>query len=224
MLHFQLLGQSNFGLAIVLDTLAAMYPDQAIRADVVANLPAEANSSLAFSFDTPGVTCHTFEWGAEWLPLPDVPCLLGSVGRGRQAIFAFFEKKYHLPTSRYGRTIHPSAVVSPSAALGHGVHISPLSVVAPHATLGHFVVINRSASVGHHTQLADFVAINPGATVAGCCRLGAGVTIGAGAVVIDQISIGEGSVIGAGSVVTRDLPAGVVAYGNPARVVREVGG
>jgi acetyltransferase-like isoleucine patch superfamily enzyme len=37
------------------------------------------------------------------------------------------------------------------------------------------------------------------------------------------VSIGEHTVVGAGAVVTRDLPAGVVAYGNPARVVREIG-
>ena len=36
------------------------------------------------------------------------------------------------------------------------------------------------------------------------------------------MSIGDDSVIGAGAVVTRDIPAGVVAVGNPARVVREL--
>ena len=38
----------------------------------------------------------------------------------------------------------------------------------------------------------------------------------------ESISIGDGTVIGAGSVVTRDIPAGVVAVGNPCRVVRPV--
>jgi acetyltransferase-like isoleucine patch superfamily enzyme len=37
------------------------------------------------------------------------------------------------------------------------------------------------------------------------------------------VTIGDDTVVGAGSVVTRDLPAGVVAYGNPARVAREIG-
>lgn len=53
--------------------------------------------------------------------------------------------------------------------------------------------------------------------------LGDGVWLGAGAIVCPGVSIGEGSVVGAGSVVTRDVPAGVVAYGNPARIAREVG-
>jgi maltose O-acetyltransferase len=50
-----------------------------------------------------------------------------------------------------------------------------------------------------------------------------GVWLGAGALVCPGVSIGENTIVGAGSVVTRDLPAGVVAYGNPARVAREIG-
>ena len=49
------------------------------------------------------------------------------------------------------------------------------------------------------------------------------VWVGAGAIVCPGVSIGEGTVIGAGSVVTRDVQAGVVAAGNPCRVVRELG-
>ena len=48
------------------------------------------------------------------------------------------------------------------------------------------------------------------------------VWLGGGATVLPGVTIGHGSVIGAGSVVTRDVPAGVVAVGNPCRVVREI--
>lgn len=54
-------------------------------------------------------------------------------------------------------------------------------------------------------------------------HIGGNVWIGAGAVVVPGVRIGEGSVIGAGSVVTRDIPAGVVAVGNPCRVLRPIG-
>lgn len=46
--------------------------------------------------------------------------------------------------------------------------------------------------------------------------------IGAGAIVLPGVTVGRGSVVGAGSVVTRDVPAGVVAAGNPCRVLREL--
>jgi maltose O-acetyltransferase len=53
-------------------------------------------------------------------------------------------------------------------------------------------------------------------------EIGDGAWLGAGALVCPGVSIGENTVVGAGSVVTRSLPAGVVAYGNPARVARPV--
>lgn len=49
------------------------------------------------------------------------------------------------------------------------------------------------------------------------------VWLGGGVIVCPGVTIGANSVIGAGSVVTKDIPAGVVAVGNPARVIREIG-
>lgn len=53
-------------------------------------------------------------------------------------------------------------------------------------------------------------------------HIGDNVWIGANAVILPGITIGENSVIGAGSVVTKDIPANVVAVGNPCRVLREI--
>ncbi|WP_369256815.1 sugar O-acetyltransferase [Geodermatophilus amargosae] len=50
--------------------------------------------------------------------------------------------------------------------------------------------------------------------------IGDNVWLGGGVIVLPGVTIGADTVVGAGSVVTRDLPAGVVAVGNPARVVR----
>lgn len=49
------------------------------------------------------------------------------------------------------------------------------------------------------------------------------VWIGAGTIILPGVTIGENSVIGAGSVVTRDVPANVVAFGSPCRVIRTIG-
>ncbi len=48
------------------------------------------------------------------------------------------------------------------------------------------------------------------------------VWLGAGCLVMPGVTIGENSVIGAGSVVTKDIPANVVAVGNPCRVLRDI--
>jgi maltose O-acetyltransferase len=53
--------------------------------------------------------------------------------------------------------------------------------------------------------------------------IGDNVWLGSAAVVCPGVTIGEDTVVGAGAVVTRDLPAGVVAAGVPARVLREIG-
>ncbi len=52
--------------------------------------------------------------------------------------------------------------------------------------------------------------------------IGRNAWIAANCVILDGVSIGADTVIGAGSVVTKNMPSGVVAFGNPARVVREV--
>jgi maltose O-acetyltransferase len=52
--------------------------------------------------------------------------------------------------------------------------------------------------------------------------IGSNVWLGAAAIVLPGVSVGDDSIIGAGSVVTRDIPGGVLAVGNPCRVVREL--
>jgi len=53
--------------------------------------------------------------------------------------------------------------------------------------------------------------------------IGDNVWLGGGVIVCPGVTIGENSVVGAGSVVTKDIPANVVAVGNPARVIRSIG-
>ena len=54
-------------------------------------------------------------------------------------------------------------------------------------------------------------------------RIGDDVWIGGGAIVVPGVSIGDGAVIAAGSVVTREVPAGVLVGGNPARILKVIG-
>ncbi len=53
-------------------------------------------------------------------------------------------------------------------------------------------------------------------------KIGQNVWIGGGTIILPGVSIGENSVIGAGSVVTKDLPSGVIAVGNPCKVLRAI--
>ena len=50
-----------------------------------------------------------------------------------------------------------------------------------------------------------------------------GASIGSGSTILSKVTVGEKAIVGAGSVVTRDVPASVIAAGNPARVIRAIG-
>lgn len=88
--------------------------------------------------------------------------------------------------------------------LGDNVYIAPGVCLA---CAGHAILPQqRSAAIGTSAPI----------TIEDDVWIGANVTI------IGGIIIGKGSVIGAGSVVTRNIPSGVIACGNPCRVIREI--
>lgn len=90
------------------------------------------------------------------------------------------------------------------------------------------VVIGDNVSLGPYVQLLTsthpIVAAEriQGPELAKPVRVESNVWIGAGAIVCPGVTIGENTTIGAGSVVVKDVPAGVLAVGNPCRVVREI--
>lgn len=116
--------------------------------------------------------------------------------------------------------VHPTAFVAPSAQLGAGVQLAPRAVVHTGAALGAGVLINTAAIVEHDCRVGDFAHVATGGVLAGGVVVGAGVHVGAGAVVRQGITLGERAVVGAGAVVVRNVPAGAVVVGVPARVLR----
>lgn len=116
--------------------------------------------------------------------------------------------------------LDPSAVVAASATTGPGTVVNAGVVLAGAVRAGTFVHVNRSASVGHHSELEDFTTLGPGCVLAGRVRVGRGAFVGAGAVCAPTVCIGPNAIVGAGAVVVKDVPAGAVVVGNPARVIR----
>ena len=112
-----------------------------------------------------------------------------------------------------------------------------------HVHLGSNVYINFGASFvdDTHIYIGSNTMLGPNVTIATAghpidpelrsrglqynmpVRIGNNCWLGAGVIVMPGVTIGDNTVIGAGSIVTKDIPSGVVAVGNPCRVLREVG-
>jgi sugar O-acyltransferase (sialic acid O-acetyltransferase NeuD family) len=121
----------------------------------------------------------------------------------------------------FNTLIHPTAFLGSNVHAGEGVIINVNATVGPNAFLNDFCVINRCVSIGHDSNIGKHALIGPNAAIAGSVTIGECATIAMKATVIDRIHIGSWSVIGAGSLVTKDVPSEVVAYGVPAKVVRD---
>ncbi|HET7234185.1 MAG TPA: sugar O-acetyltransferase [Longimicrobium sp.] len=90
-------------------------------------------------------------------------------------------------------------------------------------TIGDDVQIAPGVQLYTATHPVDAAVRRAGPEYALPIAIGHGAWIGGGSIVLPGVTIGENAVIGAGSVVTRSIPAGVIAVGNPCRVVRAVG-
>lgn len=116
--------------------------------------------------------------------------------------------------------IHPAATVSRSAVLEQGCQILGNAVLAADVRLGEACIMNHGSQLDHECILAAGVHLAPGSVVCGCVEIGATAMIGAGAVVLPRLRIGPNAIVGAGAVVTKDVPAGAVVVGNPAKRIR----
>lgn len=170
----------------------------------------------------PGVPLHVGEGGLlRWLAedklhaeAHGLVAIGGARGRDRLAIQALYARH----GIRMEPLVHPDASVCVTAQLGAGAQVLAQAVVAADARLGAACIVNHKASVDHECQVGDGVHVGPGATLCGLVSVGDCAFIGAGAVVLPRLSIGADAIVGAGSVVTRDVPAGAVVIGNPARI------
>lgn len=134
--------------------------------------------------------------------------------------------------SRIGRRLQTGhgVVIREGCEVGDDVSVWTNSVIDYGCRIGDRVKIHCNCYVAQYSELEDDVFLAPGVTIANDLypgnrrsaqlmagpRIGAGAQIGVNVTILPFVRIGAGALVGAGSVVTRDIPAAVVAFGNPA--------
>lgn len=94
--------------------------------------------------------------------------------------------------------LHPSATISPRAALGEGCTIMAGATVGTEAQLGKGVIVNSGAVVDHHCRVDDFGHLGVHAAMAGGSVLGRGAWMQAGSALGYGVNIGAGVVLAPG--------------------------
>jgi sugar O-acyltransferase (sialic acid O-acetyltransferase NeuD family) len=125
------------------------------------------------------------------------------------------------PSVPFVSTIHPTASIGKEVTIGCGTVIMAGAVINPCCSVGEFCIINTNASLDHDSSMENFSSLAPRASTGGNCTIGNFTAIGIGAILRHGISIGNDTVIGASSLVMKNLGDLIVAYGIPARKIRE---
>lgn len=210
-----LLGFSGSYLSLVFNSLRESGYEKSIK--IIKNIEVEDDVPFNCGFNYEILSSEKYNKGSRdrYLFSVSTPWI-------KEKIFSHFLESHDISKDQYFNLIHPSTDVTRTISLKAGIYVEPGCVISPYVKLGFGLSINRSVSIGHHTEIGDFSIIYPGSHIAGHCTIGSKTKIGMGSVVFDRVEIGSNTIIGGGSVVTKDIPSGVVAYGNPCKIIKEL--
>ena len=125
------------------------------------------------------------------------------------------------PDFAFVTAVHPSAQIARGVSVGAGTVLMAGVIVNSDSRIGAHCILNTRASLDHDCIMDDFSSLAPGVTVGGMARIGMYSAVSLGANIIHGKNIGAHTVVGAGALVQKDIPDHCVAYGVPARVIRQ---
>lgn len=121
----------------------------------------------------------------------------------------------------YPNLIDPSVIMSDRITIGDGNIICAGNILTVNIKINNFVIINLDCTVGHDVILDDFITIYPSVNISGNVTVEELSQLGTGAQVIQGQRIHRGAYVGAGAVVVKDVDAGDVAVGCPAKSIKK---
>lgn len=143
------------------------------------------------------------------------------IAAGDPDIRARLRERVNAAGLRLINAVHPSAIVSPAAVLGTGVVVLAGSVLSDNPVIGDNVWIGLAATITHDTRIGNDCLIGGRSAIGAEVDVGERTVVGWGCIVGPRRKIGAGTAVGFGSNVVYDIPDGVVAVGNPARVIKD---
>ncbi len=216
--QYAILGCADTLVAMILEILSVTH-DEPVSVDIVKNMVLEGTRH---PYQTEGIVTREL-YAEDWSKNEETKTILGVVKpASKRIVLEYFSKHFSVSDEDFAMLIHPDTSIASTAGIEKGVILNPGVVIAPYCMVERFVTVNRNVSLGHHSRIGAFTQINPAASIAGNCSVGKNVVLGMGAMVFDGISIGDNSIIGGGSLVTKNIPANVLAYGSPAKAVRDL--
>ena len=155
----------------------------------------------------------------------DYVCISPDVKLGKDVQLARFINLYGCEVGDETK-IGAFVEIQKSATVGRRCKISSHTFICEGVTIedqvfiGHGVVFINDSYPRASTATGELQTANDWKVEKTLVKTGA--SIGSGATILSNVTIGEHAIVGAGSVVTRDVPAGVVVGGNPAKVLRSL--
>jgi len=120
----------------------------------------------------------------------------------------------------FATLIHPSLQVSGDVILGAGVVINVGSFISCDVKIGNNVYIQPHVCIGHDCSIGENCVLSSFVFMGGSVIIGNETYIAPNSSIRDRITVGSQCIIGMGSIVMRYIPDGMIAMGNPARVIQ----